>query len=113
MLQQVVDRQNHLKTACVGYKGGSCCVCGFHIYMGALEFHHLDPTKKDFQISKISWGGLSAMLMQELDKCALLCANCHRMVHAGFIVLDNCGVVQQNPYQIVDRVGVEPTIQTD
>lgn len=113
MLDLVVGRQNQLKMDCVQYKGGSCCVCGFHLYRGALEFHHLDPAKKDFQISKVTCGGLSAELKVELDKCALLCSNCHKMTHAGVIVLDEHGTVLQSPYVMVDRVGVEPTIQAD
>lgn len=35
----------------VQYKGGKCCVCGYNKYLGALEFHHLNPNEKDFGIS--------------------------------------------------------------
>mgnify|MGYP005855513707 CR=1 FL=1 len=49
--------------------------------MGALDFHHLDPQKKDFNlgIAIIQWKW--EKVKPELDKCILLCANCHRELH--------------------------------
>lgn len=53
--------------------------CGYSKCIEALEFHHLDPTEKEFEISdRRSWEALTA----ELDKCILLCANCHREYHS-------------------------------
>ena len=50
--------------------------------MDALQFHHLDPNEKDFAISKAgTWAW--HRLVKELDKCVLLCGNCHSEVHAG------------------------------
>ena len=50
--------------------------------MDALQFHHLDPNKKDFAISKVgAWAW--HRLVKELDKCVLLCNRCHTEVHAG------------------------------
>jgi hypothetical protein len=51
----------------------------------ALIFHHLDPSHKDFTIGgkSKSWNKIQS----ELDKCVLLCANCHAEVHAGLLVL--------------------------
>jgi hypothetical protein len=73
-----------LKQQCVEYKGGSCRNCGYNKYIGALDFHHIDPSEKDFSFSKkkAKWETLKA----ELDKCILLCANCHREAHAN----ENC-----------------------
>lgn len=68
------------------YKGGKCVSCGYDSCRAALEFHHLDKSSKEFNPSKgykRSWEVLKA----ELDKCVLLCANCHREVHAGFRTL--------------------------
>ena len=47
--------------------------------MSALEFHHLDPKEKDFSIST-NIKSLD-LIKKELDKCILLCANCHREEH--------------------------------
>lgn len=48
--------------------------------MRALEFHHLDPTQKDFGISKTLTKSFKA-LTEETDKCILLCSNCHAEEH--------------------------------
>jgi hypothetical protein len=65
----------------VKYKGGKCEVCGYKAYHGAMDFHHLNPNEKDFKISS----KLKKFddIKTELDKCALLCACCHKEVHAN------------------------------
>jgi len=70
----------------VNYKGGKCCCCDYDRYLGALEFHHVDPTQKDFELSNIKCYVLET-IQQELDKCILLCSNCHREVHGGNILV--------------------------
>lgn len=63
------------------YKGGKCQKCGYDKCENALTFHHLNPQEKDFNIAKkynVSW----SKLKNELDKCVLLCANCHAEEHA-------------------------------
>lgn len=62
------------------YKGTSCVRCGYNKCTGALCFHHLDPKEKDFQISG-NWGLSWAKVKNELDKCILVCANCHAEIH--------------------------------
>lgn len=60
--------------------GGKCCGCGYNKNYAALEFHHKDPTQKDLDWTKNrqrSWDKVLA----ELNKCILLCANCHRETH--------------------------------
>jgi hypothetical protein len=70
------------KELLVEYKGGKCEFCGYNKCIEALEFHHIDETTKEFQIS----GSTKSLEKQkkETDKCYMLCANCHREVHAGF-----------------------------
>jgi hypothetical protein len=70
------------KSQAVEYLGGSCQICGYSKCHEALEFHHKDPTKKDFGISKYRGVDIER-IKPELDKCVLLCANCHRETHAG------------------------------
>jgi hypothetical protein len=74
-------RQKALKKTCVDYLGGECATCGYKSYVEALEFHHLDPKEKEFSISKVRSYSF-AKIKPELDKCVLLCANCHRETHA-------------------------------
>lgn len=68
------------KAELVALKGGKCEKCGYDRYMGALEFHHLDPSKKDFSIGDYKNSHLEKM-KKEVEKCILVCANCHREIH--------------------------------
>ena len=58
-------------------------LCEYNKCIEALHFHHLDPTQKEFGISKTGQTYVWEKLKQELDKCICLCANCHAEVHAG------------------------------
>ena len=75
------QRSIAFKEKCVEYKGGKCELCGYNKYIGALEFHHKDPTKKDLQISKVRGRSFTDKIKKELDKCQILCCNCHREIH--------------------------------
>ena len=88
MNAQVVERQRRYKQQALDYKGGCCQYCGFKEYQGALEFHHIDPTQKDFDMVRFSKNPLNDLGKAELDKCVLLCANHHRMIHVGLITLE-------------------------
>lgn len=85
---QAIIRQKDLKQKCLDYKGNKCIVCNYNNYSGALEFHHIDPSQKDFTISHLKSYSFNDLVKNELDKCALLCANCHREVHANLIDLN-------------------------
>lgn len=64
--------------------GGKCQICGFDAYVDAQEFHHEDGKDKSFGISSGDTRSLLSYL-DEIKKCYLLCANCHRGVHAGYL----------------------------
>jgi hypothetical protein len=69
-----------LKERMVEYKGGRCHACGFDESLAALSFHHRNPALKSLGIAGSharSW----AVLRRELDKCDLLCLNCHLEAH--------------------------------
>lgn len=78
---EAIERQNKLKKLAVTYKGGKCELCGYDKYIGALEFHHKNPEEKDFGIGNLKSYKLTDIIKLELDKCMLLCANCHRETH--------------------------------
>lgn len=80
--QQTVERQRAFKELSVEYKGGRCSLCGYNRYNGSLEFHHLDPLKKDFCISKCHFTNFEK-IKKELDKCILVCSNCHKEIHGN------------------------------
>lgn len=74
-----------LKEKAVAYKGGACFKCGYNKSLRALDFHHRDPLEKDFAIGESRQGKKIVrnweQLKPELDKCDLLCKNCHCEVH--------------------------------
>ena len=67
--------------------GGKCKRCNYQNYLGALEFHHLDPSQKDFTLGDSNFKLRDAI--DEVKKCALLCANCHRELHANIWNLED------------------------
>lgn len=75
------------KQAIIDYKGGRCEGCGWEGHYAAFDFHHRDPSQKDYEVSKTNKGW--EQLTAEADKCALLCARCHRLVHAGVLTLSD------------------------
>ena len=74
--------RRQLKAAAVAYLGGACQSCGYNKCQEALDFHHRDPSEKWFSISDADPRIEGELLRAELDKCQLLCANCHREYHA-------------------------------
>lgn len=81
VLVTTLAKQRNFKLKCVDYKGGKCITCDYSKNMAALEFHHLSPAEKDFAPSHYRSQTWSKKVEQELDKCILLCANCHREIH--------------------------------
>lgn len=61
---------------------GGSCPCGYKKNLAALQFHHIDPTTKSFQLDVRSLSNRSwEVILLEASKCALLCANCHAETH--------------------------------
>jgi len=77
----VDKRRRVVKLKAVEYKGGKCQWCGYSKCVDALEFHHNTPGEKDFSISGTGVTRSWSKIKIELDKCSLLCANCHREAH--------------------------------
>lgn len=80
-VESVTKRRRLLKQKAIDYKGGKCEKCGYDKCNAALDFHHLDPDTKDFALGVTgqtrSWERIKA----EIDKCILVCSNCHREIH--------------------------------
>jgi hypothetical protein len=81
--EAVSARRRRVKEILVAEAGGSCALCGFDAYPGALQFHHRDPASKAFEVSRQGVTRSLHRLRLEARKCVLLCANCHAMVEAG------------------------------
>jgi len=72
-----------IKHRLVEYKGGKCCLCGYSKCLGSLQFHHVDPKKKDPEWN-VKRNRCFERMKEEIDKCVLVCANCHAEIHNGF-----------------------------
>lgn len=78
-----MERWKATKVKAISYKGGKCVDCSLNLeesHFSVFEFHHLNPTEKEANWTKLrlkSWD----KIINELDKCVLLCANCHRIRH--------------------------------
>lgn len=78
-----VQRWIRRKKEAIQYLGGSCITCGYDRYYGAFHFHHRDPATKKWDWTKLRLRKQSD-IDSELNKCDLLCANCHAEVHGGY-----------------------------
>ena len=78
--ERIKSFRQKTKEKAIEYKGGKCEKCGYNKCSWAFEFHHINSDDKDFGISSYStltWEKIKT----ELDKCIMLCANCHRELH--------------------------------
>jgi 5-methylcytosine-specific restriction endonuclease McrA len=82
LINAVRKRRKVIRQKAILYKGGRCERCGYDRCGEALEFHHLESAHKDFGISSKGYTRSWNRTREELDKCVLLCANCHREIHA-------------------------------
>jgi hypothetical protein len=78
-------RRYRAKKTAVEYLGGECNRCGWSGNLSVFDFHHKNPKLKDFgpssdELANKSW----SLVKKELDKCELLCANCHRLEHNDY-----------------------------
>ena len=82
LIRAVHARRKKVRQQAIEYKGGKCEVCGYDRCIEALEFHHNDLPRKEFGISAKGYTRSWETVKKELDKCKLICANCHRELHA-------------------------------
>jgi hypothetical protein len=79
-----VERWIQRKIEAINYKGGKCIDCNLMLknsHYAVFEFHHLNSLEKDADWSKLRLKNIHK-INEELDKCVLLCANCHRIRHS-------------------------------
>ena len=73
-------RSRESKEKAVAYMGGKCVRCGYDRCVAGLDFHHTNPLEKDAQWGQIRHRNWEA-IKYELDKCILVCKNCHAEIH--------------------------------
>lgn len=75
-------KRRETKLFAVRYLGGKCIKCGYNKCLAGFDFHHRKPSEKDFEIGRMKWRSIEE-LIAELDKCDLMCRNCHAEEHDG------------------------------
>ena len=75
--------RQRIKQWALEYKGNKCEICGYNKCSEALDFHHTDMSQKEFNLSDRDLICDWSQIRLELDKCMLVCANCHREIHAN------------------------------
>ena len=81
----VAERRRTLKNRAVELMGGSCMLCSYDKHVGVLEFHHVHAETKSFGVSSGGFSRSWQSINEELQKCVLVCANCHREIEMGLI----------------------------
>jgi hypothetical protein len=89
LIRAVHKRRKLIRQKAIQYKGGCCEQCGYDRCVEALEFHHTDPSLKDFNVSSKGYTRSWKRVQEELDKCVMLCANCHRELHVKLAALSS------------------------
>lgn len=82
--QEYRTKRMALKKQCISYLGDKCLHCKNEFHPNVYDFHHKNPEEKEINISILmdkEKCKMTERLKQELDKCELLCSNCHRIVH--------------------------------
>ena len=82
-LDYIRNTRFKLKQELVDYLGGKCVKCGFIGHVAVFDFHHVNPQEKELQITSNLNNKNFHKALQEIHKCVLLCANCHRLSHVG------------------------------
>ncbi|MFH1631426.1 MAG: hypothetical protein ABIA47_00155 [bacterium] len=83
----VAKRRKKIREMSIKHLGGKCQICGYSKCSNALDFHHRNPDKKEFGVSQKGLTRSWKRVEKELGKCVLICANCHREIHAGITQL--------------------------
>lgn len=97
-------RRDKVKVLAVAYKGGKCQCCGYNTFIGALEFHHINSDEKDFGISSKGYTRSWETVKKELDKCVLVCSNCHKEIHAN---IRECPELLEGDDEMVEKAEKE------
>lgn len=68
------------------FKRQGCRLCGENDPV-VIDAHHIDPSKKRFEVSESRRYSSTHQIRNELEKCVPVCKNCHARIHAGTAVL--------------------------
>ena len=77
-----------VKNKVVQLKGNKCALCGKTYPNPVYDLHHLNEEEKEFNLGNKTSTVKLERVLEEADKCILVCANCHRMIHSGDVQID-------------------------
>ncbi len=101
-------RWTERKIRAVALFGSKCCQCGYDKNLGALSFHHKNPSDKDYEwrkIRQLPW----PELIIELKKCILVCSNCHAEIHYPRLTMKSLAYSSADNAFLNDRKQIELT----
>lgn len=87
------DQQDYNLAVFTAWKSKQKCLCCPEDRYQCLDLHHLDPNEKEGHIAELVRGWTWKRLEKELEKCVVVCRNCHAFIHAGLLSI-NCGFPQ-------------------
>ena len=99
LIGAVQKRRKKIRERAIEYKGARCSICGYDRCLEALELHHVNSDGKDFGISDKGYTRSWSKIKKELDKCVLLCANCHREVHSKLQLSREIGIEKSGEFR--------------
>lgn len=82
--QYNLEKGQEKRKKAVEHLGGKCKICGYNKHICSLDFHHRNPSEKDPSFKSMRYWSWKRIEL-EINKCDLLCKNCHAAVHAGLI----------------------------
>lgn len=98
------------KVELINLRGGKCEKCGYCKNVAGFDFHHRKPEDKKFQLDMRHLSNQSMnVILEEFDKCDLLCANCHRETHSPELEMELVLEIIKDADQSIVEVKVSPT----
>ena len=96
-------RQKRIKLFLEHKERRGCCICGYNKFGGSLDFHHVNPNEKERRIESKHWSANSDIIKKELEKCIMVCKNCHYELH--YIFRKDA----EEYWEIIERVRASPS----
>ena len=87
-LNKNIKKKNQNRDWFLEYKKDKSCLICNESETVCLDFHHKNENEKFTELSKMKYSTYSLnKIIEEIDKCVILCSNCHRKIHAGLITI--------------------------
>lgn len=102
--KNVSDFRRRRKANLIKAMGGKCCLCGYDKVQDALDFHHIDPSTKEYGIAEKGTCHNLDKDIAEIRKCVLVCANCHREIHANLYSIEELKNSQYIDEQFINEL---------